>query len=98
MVNRKTPSKGDNRRKVLVIDGRDTDRKSEYAFEVSGTVRRSPKTRNANDSVSDGGVTGTVDGSASAYRFTGDVVGLSVDGPASVSFDLVTASGSTPQN
>ncbi|WP_137287219.1 right-handed parallel beta-helix repeat-containing protein [Halorussus salinisoli] len=71
----------------LVIDGGNRPRQAcDYAFEVSGSVRKSTDLGSVqkNDSVSDGTITGSVFGGKDGYRFSGDVTGFDLDGPADI--------------
>lgn len=70
---------------ALVVDGSDRPGTSvDYAFAVSGAVRRpaadAPKP--AGDGLTDGPVVGSVSDGAVGYRFSGDAIDLSLDGPA----------------
>jgi hypothetical protein len=74
----------------LVIDGSNhPNAASDYDFEVSGQVRKSSAlgSINARDSVSNGTISGRVIGGKDGYRFSGDVTGFSLDGPANVSVE-----------
>lgn len=72
---------------AIVFDGSGTDGVSEYSFEVDGdVVRSSYRDATIDDGdISDGqAVTGSVDDDLDAYWFEGNVVGLHVDGDATV--------------
>lgn len=71
----------------LVIDGNDHPRRvSKYTFTVSGTARKDadPGSINEYDTVSDGEISGRVIGGVDGYRFSGEITGFSLDGPATV--------------
>ncbi|WP_162224207.1 right-handed parallel beta-helix repeat-containing protein [Halorussus salinus] len=71
----------------LVIDGANRPRQAaDYTFEVSGAARKSTELGSIqkNDSVSSGEITGSVFGGKDGYRFSGEITGFSLDGPASV--------------
>ncbi|NEU56515.1 right-handed parallel beta-helix repeat-containing protein [Halorussus sp. MSC15.2] len=71
----------------LVIDGGNRPRSSaDYTFEVSGAVRKDTALGSVqqSDSVSDGTITGAVFGGKDGYRFSGEITGFSLDGPANV--------------
>lgn len=71
----------------LVIDGSNAPRTvSNYKFEVSGTARKSAEhgSINAHDTVSDGTISGRTIGGKDGYRFSGQINGFSLDGPANV--------------
>ena len=71
----------------LVIDGGNRPRRAaDYTFEVSGAARKSTELGSIqkNDSVSSGEITGSVFGGTDGYRFSGEITGFSLDGPASV--------------
>jgi hypothetical protein len=73
--------------KKLVIDGSASPHAvSEYTFSVSGSVRKSAALGSVNDhdTVSGGDISGKVYGGVDGYRFSGDVTGFSLDGPAQV--------------
>ena len=72
---------------TLVIDGSDTPRKaSTYEFAVSGRAEKNAAlgSINAYDEVGDGTITGRVIGGRDAYRFSGEITGFTLDGPATV--------------
>jgi hypothetical protein len=74
----------------LVIDGGNRPRAAaDYTFEVSGTARKSTELGSIqkNDGVSDGEITGSVFGGKDGYRFSGDITGFRLDGPASVNVE-----------
>jgi hypothetical protein len=76
--------------KVLVIDGSNQPRAStDYTFGVSGSAVKSAAlgSVNARDTTSNGEISGRVIGGKDAYRFSGNVTGFSIDGPASVRLD-----------
>ncbi|WP_424020072.1 hypothetical protein ACOZ4N_20315 (plasmid) [Halorientalis pallida] len=85
----------DPRQKILVIDGTgDAEEIAKYEFSVSGTATRDagrsmtvdgglPWDR-MTDHVSDGTVVGVVGNGKDAFRFTGSLEGISVDGNAGV--------------
>ncbi|WP_276300781.1 hypothetical protein [Halorussus lipolyticus] len=71
----------------LVIDGTDTPRQSsEYTVEFSGKARKSAAlgSVNANDEIADGQISGRVIGGTDGYRFSGEITGFRLDGPATV--------------
>ncbi|MFC7080029.1 hypothetical protein [Halorussus caseinilyticus] len=74
----------------LVVDGGNRPRQAcDYSFEVSGAVRKSTDLGSVqkSDTVSDGTVTGTVFGGKDGYRFSGEVTGFDLDGPANISVE-----------
>ncbi|NEU56949.1 hypothetical protein [Halorussus sp. MSC15.2] len=74
----------------LVIDGSDTPRQSsEYTVEFSGTARKSAAlgSVNSHDAISDGTISGRVIGGKDGYRFSGEITGFRLDGPARVSVE-----------
>jgi hypothetical protein len=76
--------------KVLVIDGSNRPRAAtEYTFAVSGSVEKNVARASVNgyDTASNGEISGRVIGGKDAYRFSGDVTGFSIDGPARVSVE-----------
>ncbi|USZ68089.1 right-handed parallel beta-helix repeat-containing protein [Halorussus salilacus] len=73
--------------KKLVIDGSNRPNAvSTYTFEVSGKARKSADIGSINDydTVEDGTISGRVVGGKDGYRFSGDVTGFELDGPANV--------------
>jgi hypothetical protein len=71
----------------LVIDGSNAPRRaSTYQFSVSGSVRKSASLGSINerDSVSNGEIEGRVIGGRDGYRFSGEVTGFTLDGPANI--------------
>jgi hypothetical protein len=73
--------------KKLVIDGSDSGRQvSEYVFTVSGAARKATDlgTVQASDVVEDGKISGAVFDGKDGFRFSGEVTGFSLDGPANV--------------
>jgi len=72
----------------VVFDGTDADG-SDYEFAVTGNIEKSPDLGSveADDEVSGGEVSGTVDGDKDGYRFSGDISSLQIDGGASVRFE-----------
>jgi hypothetical protein len=71
----------------LVIDGSNRpNRASDYVFEVSGSARKSAALGSVNDydTVSDGSISGRIIGGKDGYRFSGEITGFSLDGPANV--------------
>ncbi|WP_435177282.1 hypothetical protein [Halorussus sp. AFM4] len=71
----------------LVIDGSDTPRvQSTYTFTVDGTVRKSGDlgSINPHDTVDQGTIRGRVIGGRDGYRFSGEITGFKLDGPATV--------------
>jgi hypothetical protein len=76
--------------KVLVVDGSNKPRvATEYTFTVSGSAEKSAAlgSVNARDTVSDGEISGRIIGGKDGYRFSGDITGFSIDGPAQVSVE-----------
>lgn len=73
----------------LIVDGSHTDESSSYDLSVSGTIARSPDlaSAEADDTIEPGHVTGTVTDGQDAYRFTGTITYLTVDGSAKLHFD-----------
>ena len=73
---------------LLVVDGSETPgAASDYEFSVSGDVRKSPAhgSINSYDTASDGTIAGRVIGGTDAFRFSGELTGFRLDGPANVS-------------
>lgn len=71
----------------LVIDGSDHPRIAcSYTFEVSGEARKSAALGSINDydTVSEGEISGRIVGGTDGYRFSGEITGFNVDGPARV--------------
>ncbi|WP_158059377.1 hypothetical protein [Halorussus halophilus] len=71
----------------LVIDGGNAPNAvSEYTFTVSGEVRKSDALGSINsyDEASDGTISGRVVGGKDGYRFSGEITGFELSGPASV--------------
>lgn len=71
----------------LVIDGSNAPRRaSTYTFKVSGTARKSSELGSINsyDTVSNGEISGRVVDGKDGYRFSGEVTGFTLDGPANV--------------
>ena len=72
---------------TLVIDGSDApNAASEYSFSVSGNARKSDALGSINgfDEAADGTITGRVIGGTDGYRFSGEITGFELSGPASV--------------
>lgn len=71
---------------LLVIDGSTPHSATEYEFSVSGDVQKSAAhgSVNQNDSAQDGAISGQVYAGTDAFRFSGEITGFSLDGPASV--------------
>ncbi|WP_193787918.1 hypothetical protein [Natronolimnohabitans innermongolicus] len=75
---------------TILIDGVGTSGGSRYEFAVGGSVRKSTDegaTIDDEDVIDSGTVTGSVAGWRDAFRFTGDLEELTVDGPAHVYLD-----------
>lgn len=73
--------------KKLVIDGSNRPRvASTYTFEVSGTAIKSEALGSINsfDTVEEGSISGRTVGGKDGYRFSGRIIGFSIDGPANV--------------
>lgn len=73
----------------LVIDGTDHPRRAcTYKFKVEGDVRKSSElgSINAFDTIQDGVVSGRVVDGKDAYEISGNVVGFSMDGKATVGY------------
>ena len=71
----------------LVIDGSNRPRvASTYTFRVSGKARKSADlgSVNAYDTVEEGQISGRTVGGKDGYRFSGQITGFSIDGPANV--------------
>jgi hypothetical protein len=71
----------------LVIDGSGAPRQSsEYTVEFSGTARKSAALGSVNDhdTISEGQISGRVIGGKDGYRFSGEITGFRLDGPATV--------------
>lgn len=71
----------------LVIDGSDhPNAASTYQFSVSGSVTKSAAlgSINSHDTASNGEISGRVIGGKDGYRFSGEVTGFNLDGPANV--------------
>ncbi len=62
---------------------------SEYTFEVTGSIEKSPDlgSMEATDDLGDGSVTGVVTGDTDGYRFSGDLTISEVDGAMSIDLD-----------
>jgi hypothetical protein len=74
----------------VVFDANGSTTETTYAVEVSGDFRNDPLLGplEDGDSVEGGSVTGTVTGDdRDGFRFSGDLVGLTLDGNASVTFE-----------
>jgi hypothetical protein len=71
---------------LLELNG--TDTATDYEFSVTGEVEASPDAASveASDDVTGSSVAGTVDDDVDAYRFSGELERLSLDGTANVSF------------
>ncbi|WP_246988196.1 hypothetical protein [Halorientalis marina] len=71
---------------LLRIDGRTAE--SNYEFEVTGEVAVSPDVAaiEGDEEVTANSVTGSVDGDVDAFRFSGDIDRLLLDGTANVNF------------
>ncbi|SDK94888.1 hypothetical protein [Natronorubrum texcoconense] len=72
---------------LLLVDGVGTSGGTRYEFSVSGEVEKSNErsaTIDDEDVIDSGTVTGTVAGWRDAFRFSGDLENLTVDGPARV--------------
>jgi hypothetical protein len=72
---------------TLVIDGNDKPNSvSTYTFQVSGDVAKSAELGSINsyDQATDGEISGRVVGGKDGYRFSGEITGFSLDGPATV--------------
>ncbi|WP_135826706.1 hypothetical protein [Halorussus ruber] len=71
----------------IVIDGTDTPRvSSQYVVEFSGKARKSAALGSiqANDEITDGQISGNVVGGKDGYRYSGEITGFRLDGPARV--------------
>ncbi|WP_135828735.1 right-handed parallel beta-helix repeat-containing protein [Halorussus halobius] len=71
----------------LVVDGSNHPRVAcSYTFEVSGQARKSAALGSVNDydTVSDGEISGRIIGGTDGYRFSGEITGFDLDGPARV--------------
>ncbi|WP_115862584.1 hypothetical protein [Halorussus litoreus] len=71
----------------LVIDGSDHPRlASTYSFTVSGEARKSAALGSVNDrdTISEGEISGRVIGGKDGFRFSGEITGFSLEGPARV--------------
>mgnify|MGYP000424579104 CR=1 FL=1 len=87
------------KRKVIVVDGSSTPSVAEYTFTVTGDVARDAERSSSADSVSgwdqlediakDGKVIGIVGSGVDAYRYSGKLQDLTVQGDADVSFERV---------
>jgi len=75
-------------RDLIVVDGTGADGRCDYEFSVDGHVAKSLElgTVEAEDTIADGAVTGTVEGERDAYRFTGTLTGFDMDGSATLRF------------
>ncbi|MFC4549534.1 MULTISPECIES: right-handed parallel beta-helix repeat-containing protein [Halorussus] len=72
---------------ALIIDGSDHPRQaSTYEFAVSGTARKSAAlaTVNPHDTVEGGKISGRVIGGKDAFRYSGEITGFTLSGPANV--------------
>lgn len=83
---------------LLVVDARKSG-KTDYTFEVSGTIKQAAEygaSIDRDDTVSDDGkrVSGTANGGIDAYRFTGDLRSAEVSGQPTLLF--AAASETTP--
>jgi hypothetical protein len=74
--------------RTLTIDGTDAG-ETAYEFAVSGEIENDPDigTFNDNDSIEGSIATGSVSGGVDGYRFSGEVVGIEVDGDAAILID-----------
>ena len=74
--------------RTLTIDGTDAG-ETAYEVAVSGEIENDPDngTFNDNDSVKGSIATGSVSGGVDGYRFSGEVVGIDVDGDAAILVD-----------
>jgi hypothetical protein len=73
---------------AITFDGMGSDATATYAFEVSGEVAAgSGGSVDADDSVSGTTVQGSVTGDTDSYRFSGSLVGFTLDGPALVNIE-----------
>ncbi|SIS03066.1 hypothetical protein [Natronorubrum thiooxidans] len=75
---------------MLLIDGIGSSGSSRYEFRVSGRVEKSnyrAASINDDDVIDDGHVTGTVGGWRDAYKFSGELQDITVDGDADVSLN-----------
>ena len=74
---------------VIEFDGTGSSGATSYSFGVSGEVDDDYLAGAAEDgdAIDGGSVTGTVDGDVDAFRFSGDLVSLQVDGSASLTFE-----------
>jgi hypothetical protein len=87
-------SGGDQQHKVLIVDGTgDAENIAKYEFSVSGSVERDAGRSAASeglpwdkmtDYVGEGSVVGVVGNGKDAFRFTGNLESISVDGQAGV--------------
>jgi hypothetical protein len=71
----------------LVIDGANSPKvTSEYVFEISGAARKSTDLGSvqASDTAEDGKISGAVFDGKDGFRFSGDITGFTLDGPANV--------------
>jgi len=71
----------------LIVDGSNRPRAvTTYTFEVSGQARKSADlgSINAYDEIADGEISGRIVGGKDGYRFSGEITGFSLDGPANV--------------
>lgn len=75
---------------ILVVDGSNYPRSaSSYTFKVSGDVQKTSEFGSVNpyDEADGGEITGRVIGGKDGFRFSGDITGFSLDGPATVRVD-----------
>jgi hypothetical protein len=74
---------------TIVLDGMGQTGETAYAFAVTGDVAKSETLGSieADDTVSNGTVSGSVAGDADGYRFSGDLQDFTIDGSAVVRFE-----------
>jgi hypothetical protein len=74
--------------RTLTIDGTDAG-ETAYEVAVSGEIENDPDngTFNDNDSIEGSIATGSVSGGVDGYRFSGEIVGIEVDGDAAILVD-----------
>ena len=80
-------AKTGNLDRTITIEGHDESNKVAHRFEVSGSVRGVDDSTEGMDSISQNSANGYVWGWSDTYRFSGELTGLSVDGPADVTVD-----------
>ncbi|MUV88811.1 hypothetical protein GJ629_02000 [Halapricum sp. CBA1109] len=68
----------------IVFDGTVSRGKTDYEVSVTGSITPDGESTEGNDTLGDGSASGAVHRDVDAYRFSGELAGLDVDGDASV--------------